>query len=237
MLKIKDDVDLKELEKFGFINTKDDTWYKSEPNDAYDYFKTNIVINPVGKFKKNEIIFEIYDLDNSEDKSDIDIAARFDTLYDLIQARISRKGVVMEIRERCISKKEYLKRDDSNVGYALHVQNNIKKDDYAKLNTGEIVKVTGIRENQVNKKAIYFGIYDDDWCDSAAVENFSENIIDLIEVGDIVFIQDVLNNDFVYIYDEEMLKAVKEDVEEGLEITEILTHEQFEKICYKLKGE
>ena len=33
----------------------------------------------------------------------------------------------MEIRERCISKKEYLKRDDSNVGYALHVQNNIKK--------------------------------------------------------------------------------------------------------------
>ena len=93
MLKIKNDVDLKELEKFGFINTKDDTWYKSEPNDAYDYFKTNIVINPVGNFRKNEIIFEIYDLDNSEDKSDIDIAARFDTLYDLIQARFSRKGV------------------------------------------------------------------------------------------------------------------------------------------------
>lgn len=88
----------------------------------------------------------------------------------------------MEIIERCISKKEYLKRYDSNVGYALHVQNNIKKDDYAKLNIGEIVKVTGIRENPVNKKAIYFGIYDDDWCDSAAVENFSENITDLIEV-------------------------------------------------------
>ena len=61
----------------------------------------------------------------------------------------------MEIRERCISKKEYLKRDDSNVGYALHVQNNIKKDDYAKLNTGEIVKVTGIRENQVDKNEQY----------------------------------------------------------------------------------
>lgn len=44
------------------------------------------------------------------------------------------------------------------------------------------MKVTGIRENPVNKKAIYFGIYDDDWCDSVAVENFSENIIDLIEV-------------------------------------------------------
>ena len=65
-----------------------------------------------------------------------------------------------EIKDRCISRKEYLKRDDSNVGYALHVQNNIKKDDYARFNTGEIVKVTGIRENQVNKKAIYFGAYD-----------------------------------------------------------------------------
>ena len=143
----------------------------------------------------------------------------------------------MEIRERCISKKEYLKRDDSNVGYALHVQNNIKKDDYARLNTGQIVKVTGIRENQVDKKAIYFGIYDEDWCNSAAVENFSENIIDLIEVGDIVFIQDVLNNDFVYIYDDEMLKAVKQDIEEGLEIRQILTHEQFEANAYKVKGE
>lgn len=61
----------------------------------------------------------------------------------------------------------------------------------------------------------------------------SFNIIDLIEVGDIVFIQDVLNNDFVYIYDDEMLKAVREDIEEGLQITKILTHQQFEENCYK----
>ena len=94
----------------------------------------------------------------------------------------------MDIEERCISKKEYLKRNNSDVGYALYVQNNIKKDDYARLNTGEIVKVTGIRENQVNKKAIYFGAYDEDWCDSAAVENFSENIIDLVECGDLSLI-------------------------------------------------
>lgn len=62
----------------------------------------------------------------------------------------------------------------------------------------------------------------------------AENIIDLIEVGDIVFIQDVLNNDFVYIYDDEMLKAVREDIEEGLQITKILTHQQFEENCYKI---
>lgn len=62
----------------------------------------------------------------------------------------------------------------------------------------------------------------------------SFNITDLIEVGDIVFIQDVLNNDFVYVYDEEMLKAVREDIEEGLQITEILTHEQYKANCYKI---
>ena len=78
-----------------------------------------------------------------------------------------------------------------------------------------------------NKKELYEKI-------NTYVVKHSFNLIDLIEVGDIVFIQDVLNNDFVYIYDDEMLKAVKEDVESGLEITEILTHEQYEAKCYKI---
>ena len=69
------------------------------------------------------------------------------------------------------------------------------------------------------------------------IAKHSINLTDLIEIGDIVFIQDVLNNDFVYIYDDEMLKAVKQDIEEGLEIRQILTHEQFEANCYKVKGE
>lgn len=33
-----------------------------------------------------------------------------------------------EINKRCISRKEYLKKYDSNVGYALYVQDNIRKD-------------------------------------------------------------------------------------------------------------
>ena len=66
------------------------------------------------------------------------------------------------------------------------------------------------------------------------IAKHSINLTDLIEIGDIVFIQDVLNNDFVYIYDDEMLKAVKQDVEEGLEITQILTHEVFEANAYKV---
>lgn len=94
-------------------------------------------------------------------------------------------------RGEYVSRKEYLKKYNSNVGYALYIQNNIKRNDYARLNTGKIVKVIGIKENKVNKKAIYYGVYDSDWFDSdwfdsSAVENFSKNIIDLIEVGDYV---------------------------------------------------
>ena len=144
----------------------------------------------------------------------------------------------MDIKERCISKKEYLKRDDSNVGYALHVQNNIKKDDYARLNTGEIVKVTGIRENQVDKKAIYFGIYDEDWCNSAAVENFSENIIDLIEVGDIVNKSEVYEigqseDGQKWIHTYQGILYYEEDLQKAT----ILTHELYNANCYKVKGE
>lgn len=67
------------------------------------------------------------------------------------------------------------------------------------------------------------------------ITKHSFNLIDLIEVGDIVFIEDVLNNDFVYVYDEKMLKAVREDIEEGLQITEVLTHEQYEANSYKVE--
>lgn len=138
---------------------------------------------------------------------------------------------------RCISKKEYLQKDNSNVGYALYVQNNIKKDDYARLNTGQIVRIIGIRENELNKKAIYFNIYNEDWCDSAAVENFSDNIIDLIEVGDIV-------NESLIVYRGKVASGKEKLVVgnyiingmflEVVNIKTILTHEQYERNCYKI---
>lgn len=138
------------------------------------------------------------------------------------------------MEDRCISKKEYLQRYDSNVGYALYVQDNIKKDDYARLNTGEIVRVIGIRENNVNKKAIYYGMHETDWFDSLAVENFSDNIIDLIECGDIVHIKDVLHEDIAYIWSEKYLKVLQGHLSNGIKLIEILTHEQFEQNSYKV---
>ena len=69
------------------------------------------------------------------------------------------------------------------------------------------------------------------------IANHSKNIIDLIEVGDIVEIFDVLNEDVIYIWSEEMLKALKEDIKNGIRIRRILTHEQFEVNSYKVKEE
>ena len=143
---------------------------------------------------------------------------------------------------RCISKKDYLKKDNSNVGYALYVQDNIKKDDYAKLNTGEIVKVIGIRENEINKKAIYYNIYNEDWFDASAVENFSEDIIDLIELGDILEIE--LSEKFVEKEDKKILtqigavytkETLQKDIDNGIitKILTILTKEQYTQNCYK----
>lgn len=145
---------------------------------------------------------------------------------------------------RCISKKEYLKKDNSNVRYALYVQNNIKKDDYARLNTGQIVKIIGIRENELNKKAIYFNIYNEDWCDSAAVENFSDNIIDLIEENDIVGYTINYLSEFK-VGRVKKYKDARSDKQylgaEGFDITkmyieEILTKEKYERNCYRLEN-
>ncbi len=147
-----------------------------------------------------------------------------------------------EINKRCISRKEYLKKYDSNVGYALYVQDNIRKDDYVRLNTGNIVKVIGIKANTVNKRAIYYGFYKQDWFDSAAVENFSDNIIDLIEVGDFVNGYKVISVDYDVMDD--TIECTELDLNSNYQynfisirqIKTILTHEQFEANCYKVGG-
>ena len=146
-----------------------------------------------------------------------------------------------EINKRCISRKEYLKKYDSNVGYSLYVQDNIRKDDYVRLNTGNIVKVIEIKANTVNKRAIYYGFYKQDWFDSAAVENFSDNIIDLIENKDVLKVR-IDKTIMVFGMDEDTsdikYKELIENIENGeYELLEILTHEQFEANCYKVGGE
>lgn len=147
-----------------------------------------------------------------------------------------------EINKRCISRKEYLKKYDSNVRYALYVQDNIRKDDYVRLNTGNIVKVIGIKANKVNKRAIYYGFYKQDWFDSIAVENFSNNIIDLIEVGDYVNgyrVENVINEEPCPSGKCVDIDSSKDSSECTLwknDIQTILTKERYMANCYKVGG-
>lgn len=62
----------------------------------------------------------------------------------------------------------------------------------------------------------------------------SNNIIDLIQIGDLVELIDILNQEIIYIWDDEMLKAVRKDIENGLKIGRILTKEKFNQECFEV---
>ena len=71
--------------------------------------------------------------------------------------------------------------------------------------------------------------------ETAFLGKVAENIIDLIEVGDIVFIEDFSGYDFIYINDKEMLEALKQDVKDGVRIKSILTKELYQANCYTVE--
>lgn len=103
----------------------------------------------------------------------------------------------------------------------------------------EIAKVLEVKTVQPKMHGKYDVVYLIDKCprmyiSETAFIKHSKNIIDLIEVGDIVHTRDVLNEDIVYIWSEEYLKAIKEDLDNGIELVEILTHEQYMQNCYKI---
>lgn len=81
MLKIKDNVDLKELEKYGFKSYKDGyykKWY-GEPSGIYVYEVHN---------KTKKIIISLYSLPYNDEFYDTEIDS---TLYDLIKADLVEK--------------------------------------------------------------------------------------------------------------------------------------------------
>lgn len=92
MLKIKDDVDLKELEKFGFENAVKDVWFK-DVNNSNDDFETSILINPLNATIKNQIVHYTnnnYEFNDIEEDW-VDLTSELDILYDLIKADLVEK--------------------------------------------------------------------------------------------------------------------------------------------------
>lgn len=87
MLKIRDDVNLKELFKFGFERIINDT-YSKRMNNSDDRYETSILVNPSNKETKNHLVYYINNdekIENIEEDC-IDLTGELDTLYDLIKA-------------------------------------------------------------------------------------------------------------------------------------------------------
>ena len=118
----------------------------------------------------------------------------------------------------------------------------IEVGEYVRTKNKGIKKIDTIFENRtVNRYGYEIG---SEWdgklystIKTTDIVKHSKNIIDLLKVGDIVEMYDVLNEDVIYIWNEKMLKAVKEDVANGIKIRRILTKEQYEANCYKVKEE
>lgn len=119
--------------------------------------------------------------------------------------------------------------DDKNI-------DEIKVGDYIRNKDGYIDKVERIVYDELEKKNYYAceksimasGFKED-------IAKHSPNIIDLIEKGDIVHTEDVLNEDYYYMYDESFIRATKEDIKNGIKLVDILTHEQYKENCYRVK--
>lgn len=113
----------------------------------------------------------------------------------------------------------------------------IKVGEYVRTDKGEIAKVSSVAgETFEDVIGIGFQAFNTEPYVKGNVIKHSSNIIDLIEVGDIVETFDVLHNDIVYIWNEEMLKALKEDIENGIGIKSIVTKERFKNSEYVIGG-
>ena len=102
----------------------------------------------------------------------------------------------------------------------------IKVEEYVRTHKGKIYKVTNVYVLKVTCGHTSLRYTD--------IAKHSPNIIDLIEVGDIVETFDVLHNDIVYIWNDEMVKALRKDIENGIQIKSITTKEQFESMKYEV---
>lgn len=134
----------------------------------------------------------------------------------------------MDFNKRCISKEEFKKHEDSDVAYVLHVRDNLKPNDYFRTFDGQIFKSMNVSPIKGNK--IYYLNSDYTWVDVSAVDNFSDNLIDLIEEGDYVNGYRV-----TYVYPN-LIKVDSTDIWEihPHDIKSIITKEQFNSVKYEV---
>lgn len=116
----------------------------------------------------------------------------------------------------------------------------IKVGEKIRCNDGLIGKLIRIERDDIDTSLKWY-VFDDGkneiYVNKPYITKHSFNLIDLLEVKDIVVMLDTKFNtkDCIFIDDNEMLKAVKEDLKDRCELLEVLTHEQFEANAYKVR--
>ena len=122
----------------------------------------------------------------------------------------------------------------------------IEVGEYARMKSGEILKITGtcyeIDDYKIYKTDRNYTIVEDE------IKSHSKNIVDLIEVGDFVNGERVVDIFDVYLNEELASKRVLTEYRKaqytGLDlqyylyeedIKSVLTHEQYEQNCYRLE--
>lgn len=109
----------------------------------------------------------------------------------------------------------------------------IEVGEYVRTDNGEIYKVLDTEKGSIKIKSQY-----KEWIGLCCIKKHSNQLIDLIEFGDVLEIRTGLYNSFKYfVENEDNLLLLKEQVKEFWNISIILTKEQFESNCYKVGGE
>ena len=89
-IRIKKDFDLEKLKELGFENTINNTYRYMTKNSDPKFYKTEVLINPLGKTYENQIVYYI---DNLKDNGDYeDVVGSVDILYTLF-----KMGIVEEV--------------------------------------------------------------------------------------------------------------------------------------------
>lgn len=95
--------------------------------------------------------------------------------------------------------------------------------EYVRTCAGNIIKVVSIEDDKINE-----------WVYYCFIKKHSYDWVDLIEVGDIAEIRTGLYSSFKYfVENEDNLLLLKEKVKQFWNIETILTHEQYDRYCFK----
>lgn len=111
---------------------------------------------------------------------------------------------------------------------------NMEIGEYVRTDNGEILKVLDTEKGSVKAKSLNCK----EWFGLCGITKHSKNIIDLIEVGDIVLVEDLKVDNLLYKSEINMDRTILDlrmcIKDKLVKIKEILTHEQYENNCYKL---